>query len=116
MASRRGASAGHAATSWGSASLLAQPLSQQVDLLGNMELLWVREKYGNRITSTHTAAVSMDIYVQNSFSHIAKCPHIKVVACLLAAAIADPLGAGAVGDGCELQKVSKEEEKEFVHS
>merc|ERR1712212_804191 len=71
MGSRRGASAGHAAASWGSASLLAQPLSQQVDLLSNMELLWV-------------------------------------VSCLLVAAVADPLGAGAVGDGCELQKVSEE--------
>ena len=29
----------------------------------------------------------------------------KVVSCLFAAAVADPLGAGAVGDGCELKKV-----------
>ena len=29
----------------------------------------------------------------------------KVVFCLFAAAVADPLGAGAVGDGCELKKV-----------
>ena len=27
----------------------------------------------------------------------------------MAAAIGDPLGAGAVGDGCELQKVFKQE-------
>ena len=29
----------------------------------------------------------------------------KVVSCLFAATVADPLGAGAVGDGCELKKV-----------
>ena len=35
----------------------------------------------------------------------------KVVSCLLAAVLADPLGAGAAGDGCELQKVSRKEEE-----
>ena len=28
---------------------------------------------------------------------------------MVAAALSDPLGAGAVGDGCELQKVFKQE-------
>ena len=73
-----------------------------------------REQYG----STHKATVSMDKLFELNFAQFAtkKPPNIKVVACLLAPAVADPLGAGAVGDGCELQKVSKEEEKECVFS
>ena len=60
----------------------------------------------------YKAAFSRNKHLELIFAQ--KPPNIKVVACLLAAAVADPLGAGAVGDGCELQKVSKKEE--FVFS
>ena len=35
---------------------------------------------------------------------------------MLAAVLADPLGAGAAGDGCELQKVSRKENMSFHNS
>ena len=41
---------------------------------------------------------------------------LKVVSCLLAAVLADPLGAGAAGDGCELQKVLRKENMSFHNS
>ena len=39
---------------------------------------------------------------------------LKVVSCLFAAVVADPLGAGAVGDGCKLQKVLKKTRTFFL--
>ena len=108
-----GASAGHAAsTSWGSASLLAWPIGSA----GQHGAPLGRDQYGNRKASTLKAAVSMNKHLELlscpiSDIRIGIIPNIKVVACVLAAAVADPLGAGAVGDGCELKKVSKEEQK-----
>ena len=114
-ASRRKARTAQAATfSRGSASLLACPLLHKVDLLGNMELLWVYT-YGNRAlgkSPSCNVTLFMGIFhavwtFANVHAWFCRClkATIKVVSCLLAATVADPLGAGAVGDGCELQKV-----------
>ena len=61
----------------------------------------------------YKAAFSRNKHLELIFAQ--KPPNIKVVACLLAAAVADPLGAGAVGDGCELQKVLRKKKIKFLH-
>ena len=73
-ASRRKARAAQAATfSRGSASLLACPLLHKVDLLGNMELLWVYT-YGNRaLGKSPSRNVTLFRGIMPSYMDICQC-------------------------------------------